>query len=585
MVYFEGTDTVGHLFMPYRPPRLAGVDRPVELFAGVVDRYYETADRFLGELLDQRDASWTVMVLSDHGFASDATRPRTRDSRIGHGGAADWHRRFGILVLSGAHVRPGVQLEEASVYDIAPTILALFGQPVPRSWPGRVLGPALAPEFLQRYPIRYRRDDPERQALVADAGRDPALDDLIEKLQTLGYISPTSDLPDSVTALNNAGVSLLAEGRYVDAEAEFRRGLATHPEQPRLVVNLGLSLRLQGRVDEAESFFARAVSYPATARMAANQLAQILMERHELGAAEELLRRTLESEPEAAELRDSLGLVLEGRGEQAEAEREFRRAAEHDPDAALPRNNLGNLFKRQGRLDAAEDWYRQAIEADPYFMGAYNNLALVYQQRGQMEMAIDLYGRALAKAPRNAVVQNNLASLYYQTGQHEEARRLWRQAAAADPGYPSPLNNLASLEINAGRYDEAERLLRKALTLEPGYGDAHLNLALVLTAREEIEGARQALHSATEDPRSAAGAWYKLGLFELEFGPAESAVQSLERARGAAEPGVDLLNALGEAHLRVGDTAAAITAWTASLDLQPDQPRLRQLLENPPWEE
>ena len=41
-VYFEGTDTVGHLFMSYRPPRLASADgRGFESFQAIVDRYYE----------------------------------------------------------------------------------------------------------------------------------------------------------------------------------------------------------------------------------------------------------------------------------------------------------------------------------------------------------------------------------------------------------------------------------------------------------------------------------------------------------------------------------------------------------------
>ena len=38
------------------------------------------------------------------------------------------------------------------------TILALFGQPVPRSWPGRALGGVLEDAFLERYPVRYRND-------------------------------------------------------------------------------------------------------------------------------------------------------------------------------------------------------------------------------------------------------------------------------------------------------------------------------------------------------------------------------------------------------------------------------------------
>jgi len=291
-VYLEGTDTIGHLFMPYRPPHLPGVEgKRFESFSGAVDRYYETADRFLGELLADRGPEWTVLILSDHGFASDATRPRTTDSRVGHGAAADWHRRFGVLILSGAHTRSGMRIEEASVYDIAPTVLALFGQPIPRSWPGRTLGGALEESFLDEYPVRYRLDDPARADLVAEDLVDPAAADLLAKLQSLGYVSAGGTHAESVTARNNAGVALLAEGRYGEAENEFLAGLETSPGSPMLTLNLGLALRLQGREDEAMERFRRALEYPATLRMAGHLLAQLLIRRDGLDEAESLLAR------------------------------------------------------------------------------------------------------------------------------------------------------------------------------------------------------------------------------------------------------------------------------------------------------
>jgi len=585
VVYFEGTDTSAHLFMRFRKPELPGVDpRGIESFHRIVDRYYETADRYLGELLADKDESWTVMVLSDHGFASDATRPRSTDSRIGHGAAADWHRRFGILVLSGAHVVPGAELDEASIYDIAPTILALFGQPVPRSWPGRVLGRVLEEDFLERHPVRYRNDDPVRRDASASGLLDPAAEDLLRKLQSLGYISASGgETGESVTARNNAGVALLAEGRYEDAAEEFRVGLTATPEAPMLLVNLGLALRLLGRTDEAAPLFERAADYPLTLRMAGHQLAQMALDREDFDAARSVLNRVLAAEPEAAEIRNTLGRVLEAKGDLQAAEAEFRRAAELDPDAALPRNNLGNLFKRRSEIDLAEPWYRQAIEADPYFMGAYNNLALVYQARGEMDRAIDLYGRALMKSPSNAIVLNNLASLYYAQGDADEARELWSQSAEADPTYESPLNNLASLLLNDGRHDEAEKLLRDALALDDNYGDARINLSIILRGRGDSDGAREQLRRSTEDPRSGVRAWIQWGLFELEQGDNDAAIRLLETVESKYPPLPGWLNVLGEAYARSGRRAEALAIWRRSLEADPDQTQLREIVNAPPW--
>jgi Flp pilus assembly protein TadD/arylsulfatase A-like enzyme len=579
VIYFEGTDTIGHLFMPYRLPELPGVDRRrIESFSDMVDRYYYLADRFVGELLEQRGEEWTVMILSDHGFASDATRPRTTDSRIGHGAAADWHRRFGILILSGKNVRSGARLEEASIYDIAPTIMALFDQPIPRSWPGRVLAQALTEEFIERHPVRFRADDPERRDRHSEDMIDPAAADLLQKLESLGYISAGGDESDSLTARNNAGVALLAEGRFAEAEQEFRAGLEANPGSMMLMVNLGLTLRVQGRLQEAAAFLERALEHPTTLRMAGQTLAQMRLDEGDLAGAESLVRRVLESEPDAASVRNTLGLVLERKGDIAGAKQEYMRASELDPDGALSRNNLGNLAKQAGDLDDAENWYLRAIEADPYFMGAYNNLALVYQARGQMQKAIDLYGRALSKAPENSVVLNNLASLYYATGEHDEARKLWNSAARADPTYPSPLNNLAGLEINAKRFQEAERLLLAALEIDPDYGDARINLALVLRQRLDLEAAREQYKLAVEDPRTGANGWFQWGLFELEQGNIDAATPALERANEMAPRNTETLNALGEAYYRIGRSEQAVALWRRSLEINPNQARLQQVL-------
>jgi len=583
-VYFEGTDTVGHLFMPYRPPLRPGVSpRRFQSFSEIVDRYYETADRYLGQLLEGRGADWTVMVLSDHGFSSDATRPLTTDSRIGHGPAADWHRRFGILVLSGAHVQAGAKLDETSVYDIAPSVLALFGQPVPASWPGRVLGEAIDPGFLASHPVRFRQDDPEREEEAREEGSpgaDPAAAELREKLTNLGYIGAGDGRQVSMSAYNNTGVALMAEGKYEAAVEQFRKGLAEQPQQPNLRVNLGLALRMLGRTGEARAEFERAMDLKGAARSAGHQLAQIALEEGDYSAAERYLRQILEYEPGASEVRNSLGLVLEKKGDPAGAEAEYRRAVEGDPNAAQPRSNLGNLARARGDLPAAESWYRQAIDADPYFMGAYNNLALVYQEQRQMEKAIDLYARALAKAPSNAIVMNNLASLYYAQGDLEEARKLWERSIQADPKYPSPLNNLAGIEIGAQNLAKAEELLEKALAIEPGYGDARINLALVRQAQGRAEEVRAELNKAAGDPRSRVNALTQLGVFELQSGRTASAVPSLQQARALSPRNANILNALGEAYRRLGRTREASEALRASLAIDPSQEEVRRVVES-----
>ncbi|MBZ5640134.1 MAG: tetratricopeptide repeat protein [Acidobacteriia bacterium] len=583
-VYFEGTDTVGHLFMSYRPPKLAGVEpKRFESFHAVVDRYYEAMDRDIGLLLEGREKGWTIMVLSDHGFASDASRPLTTDSRIGHGPAADWHRRFGVLVLAGEHIRAGTRLGETGIYDIAPTVLALFGQPVPRPWPGAVLSDAIDPAFLKAHPVRYREDAPAF-AMAAGGGEaspsDPEAAELREKLRSLGYLGSTEDKPVRVTTRNNTGIALLAQGKRSEAEKEFRAALKDQPDQPVILVNLGTLLRFEHRTDEARKTLERALAFTATRRAAGQQLGQLFLDLGDLDDAEKRLRQVLEVEPGAADVVNTLGLVLQKKGKGREASDLFHEATDLDADAAEPRTNLGNLARAAGRLDEAEDWYQKAIEADPYYMGAYNNLALVYQDRGEMKRAIDLYDRALAKSPNHAVVLNNLGSLFYATGDLERARNVWKRSAAADARYPSPLNNLAGLELAAGKLDLAEELLRKALVLDPNYGDARINMALVLRHRGNNSAARRQLEKALSDPKSRATALLQLGVLDLGAGDNPSALARLDEARRLST-GRDtlLLNAYGEAARRMGRGRDAIQAFKASLAVDPSQKEIRAVVD------
>lgn len=49
------------------------------------------------------------------------------------------HAREGILIACGPDLNQGLKIEGATIYDIAPTILHIFGLPVPKDMDGRVL--------------------------------------------------------------------------------------------------------------------------------------------------------------------------------------------------------------------------------------------------------------------------------------------------------------------------------------------------------------------------------------------------------------------------------------------------------------
>src|ERR1044071_4216084 len=76
-----------------------------------------------------------VLVVSAHGFRWGKNRPRA----IPNGGAtlAD-HRSPGIFIAYGQRVAPSRGLHQLSLFDIAPTALALLGLPKSVEMPGNL---------------------------------------------------------------------------------------------------------------------------------------------------------------------------------------------------------------------------------------------------------------------------------------------------------------------------------------------------------------------------------------------------------------------------------------------------------------
>jgi tetratricopeptide (TPR) repeat protein len=593
-VYYEATDTAAHLFMSYRPPRLPDVSEAhLQMWGDTVDAVYRDLDRRLGRLLETVDPDTSVLLVSDHGFRSGANRPAA-DSRIGHGKAAEWHRKYGVLVLSGPAIRGGAEIREASVLDIAPTVLALLDLPIPAGMDGRVLEEALDPGFLRRHPLRRASSGAPGET---SSGARPSTEDqdILQRLESLGYISP-ADVDrlgqDEVSAFNNRASLLLVQGQASEALEELERGLALAPGALPLRVNKARALRMLDRDDEALTILLGCLSDDPEAPGVENLVGNIFMDRGELDRAEEHFRSALSVVAVSLKNLLSMGLLAERRGRTAEALESYRQVAEIDPDSSEAFNNIGNLFRAQalqlrsaGDREAAtvmfrraEEAYEDGLAADPDFIGTYNNLALLYQDTGRHEEAMALYRRALERDPENAVVHNNLGSLYFTAGLLDEARRHFERAIAMDTGYAAAYNNLGAVLGRLGRADDELESYRKAVDLDPDYADGHHNLGLALARRGDLPGAEKALQRAIELQGDYLSALATLGDLYLRQARPGEAIPLFRRALEVNPSLFGIRNQLAEALLATGDLQGGIAELRRSLELQPEQPGVRQRL-------
>ncbi len=102
-------------------------------------------------------------------------------------GDSGCHRRHGILIARGPHIRPGSEVQNARIVDLAPTTLHLMGHAVPAGMDGRVLHDLFTPAFLSAHPVHAETiDPPAAQDLYALSSAEEA--ELESSLKGLGYL-------------------------------------------------------------------------------------------------------------------------------------------------------------------------------------------------------------------------------------------------------------------------------------------------------------------------------------------------------------------------------------------------------------
>lgn len=179
-VYLRSMDTMAHLFWNYQSPEShpPGAVEPawVPYFKDTMRREYRWMDEQVGRLLTLADSKTTVVICSDHGFIG------------GGGGGIREHRVEGVLIMAGPHVARG-ELTGATVYDITPTVLALFGLPKADDMRGKVLWGAFDATIR---PDKFARSLPTYETGPAGEGTgavaSPVDKELMERLRSLGYI-------------------------------------------------------------------------------------------------------------------------------------------------------------------------------------------------------------------------------------------------------------------------------------------------------------------------------------------------------------------------------------------------------------
>jgi tetratricopeptide (TPR) repeat protein len=373
VVYFQGTDSIGHTFAPFAPPRQPSIsDEDFDRYSRVPEQYFASIDRLLGRYRALATKLGAVLMLaSDHGFTWIDDRPTELSSNANQT-AAKWHRKQGMYLLWGAGIKPeNRRLEGGSVLQVCATLLALAGLP-----PGKGLAsPALpgapsASAGLVDYGPHYQRPAP----VAGTAATRKIDDDTLARLRALGYIGAAEsssgrriDATRSAGSYNNEGLILREKGRRDEAIRAFESALVVDPRLASAMWNLSdmlfdksadldrsdllLVQAFGARLPEGTKYLVgRAIGYQRSGR---------------IDRAMKLLEAALRLRPEEPEVWLFSGRYRVERGDCVGGVSDIEKAVRLTPTNASAHASLGVARLCSGDRDAARTALLRSLELDP----------------------------------------------------------------------------------------------------------------------------------------------------------------------------------------------------------------------------
>jgi CHAT domain-containing protein/Tfp pilus assembly protein PilF len=287
------------------------------------------------------------------------------------------------------------------------------------------------------------------------------------------------------SALVDLGNKQRSARQWAECAETYRKAIALLAKSTRdnfeIFYFRGKCREKQGKWPEAESDFRRALELYPDQPLVLNSLAYVWVEKGmHLDEALRMLHRAAEQRPNDGYILDSLGWANYRLGHFAEAVQyieQARKLQPSDPDIA---EHLGAAYVKVGRADKADELLSAA---------SLSRKAVELQDKVSKLYEVGKYAEAIPLAQQVLAIRENalgpdhpdvadalewLASLYDKQGRYAEAEPFYKRALAIyekarGPDHPdvaSALIGLGSLYREQGRYAEAEPLLRRALAID-----------------------------------------------------------------------------------------------------------------------
>ena len=445
-VYHDAIDHFCHLAMKFHPPIRPGIPEDLfENYKDVVNAGYMFHDMMLERTLSMVDDDTVVMIVSDHGFHSDHLRPKYLLKEPA--APAQEHSPFGIICMRGPGIKKGEVIHGASVLDVTPTLLSLYGLPIGENMEGKALVQAYQTSVIPDTIKDWEKEEGDFGMHHQDFQEDPwAAQEAMQQLVELGYIdAPDENILARIESSKNESQYYLArnliDGSKYDKAIEILELLVeNNPKEVRYGQRLAFCYLNTNRFKKCRKLI--------------DQLKQIQqeIEKEEAGMSEEELNQRKRGFIREAELPNYLlfveGLFFMKVNKLNKAIQLFKQVIEKVPNNLEVHLNIGKAFLHKQKWVEAEDAFISCLAIDETNSIAHHDLGLSYLRRDLYEMALDEFFLSLETNYAFHSTHYHIGETLVKMGKIQEAEQAFKAAVSLAPGMTKAHRWLADLYQN-----------------------------------------------------------------------------------------------------------------------------------------
>ena len=416
----------------------------------------------------------------------------------------------------------------------------------------------------------------EAKALVERSGSDPAVRNLAGGvLAAAGQPAAAREQfnealklkrhdPDS---LLNLGRLDLAEGKTVDAVANFSELLEADPTNLLGTLGMAVAVSAQGKQKEAEKYLQKAVTDHPESADAQLALAQFYLGTRDFGKARAVIDAAGKKWPDNAAISNARGFAQMGANDLPGAMASFKQATQQDPKTYVYSLNLARTHLANRDIDAALDVLNGVLKADPKFIPALALAAAAALQAGQVEKAAGYVERMRQAAPDTQATLALEGDLAMSQKRYREALELYRKAGAKGQS-----REIVLAQYRAGalaRTPQPEKVLEDWVAANPKDLDAAAVLAEAYQTRGDNERAialyEQILAQVPANPLT-------LNNLAVLYGAKgdPKALETAEKAYNAAPKAPAIQDTYGWALFQAGNNDKALSLLGEAIKGMPD---------------